>query len=64
MEEQKRFKKKSLNGDDYKGAEKGAKAVRGFFSTFVVIALVVINKDKLKTLRSGAMDIAKKIVEN
>ena len=31
MEEQKKFQKKSLNSDDYKGAEQGAKAVKGVF---------------------------------
>ena len=29
MEEQKKFQKKLLNSDDYKGAEQGAKAVKG-----------------------------------
>lgn len=63
MEEQKRFQKKSLNSDDYKGAEKGAKAVKGFFGSLGAIVLVVVNKDNLKALGSGALDIAKKVVK-
>ena len=45
MEEQKKFQKKSLNSDDYKGTEKGAKAVKGFFGSLGAIVLVVVNKD-------------------
>ena len=63
MEEQKKFQKKFLNSDDYKGAEKGAKAVR-FFGILGAIVLVAVNKDNLKALGSGAQDITKKIVKN
>ena len=63
MEEQKKFQKKSLNSDDYKGTEKGAKAVKGFFGSLGAIVLVVVNKNNLKALGSGVLDIAKKVVK-
>lgn len=64
MEEQKKFQKKSLNSDDYKGTEKGAKAVKGFFGILGAIVLIAVNKDNLKALESEAQDITKKIVKN
>ena len=63
MEEQKKFQKKFLNSDDYKGAEKGAKAVKRLFVFLGAIVLVAANKDNLKAFVSGAQDIAKKIVK-
>lgn len=39
MEEQKKFQKKSLNSDDYKGAEQGAKAVKGVFGSLGALVL-------------------------
>lgn len=48
MEEQKKFKKKSLNRNDYKGAEKGAKVMKGLLGVFGAIAFWAINKDKPK----------------
>lgn len=50
MAEQKRFKKKALNKDDHKAAENGAKAVKGIVGVFVAVALVVLNKENLKTV--------------
>ena len=61
MEEQKKFQKKSLNSDDYKGAEQGAKAVKGVF--LGALGLVVRNKDKIKAIVTGALDIAKKAIK-
>ena len=62
MEEQKKFQKKSLNSDDYKGAEQGAKAVKGVFGLGALV-LVVLNKDNIKAIRTGALDIAKKAIK-
>lgn len=64
MEEQKKFQKKSLNSDDYKGAEQGAKAVKGVFGSLVgALVLVVLNKDNIKAIGTGALDIAKKAIK-
>lgn len=62
MENQKRFQKKSLNSEDYKGTEQGAKAVKGLFGGLGAVALLHYNKDNLKALGSGVIDIAKEIV--
>lgn len=53
MVEQKRFKKKTLNKDDHKAAENGAKAVKGIVGALGEVALVVFNKDNLKTVGRG-----------
>lgn len=63
MEEQKKFQKRSLNSDDYKGAEQGAKAVKGVLGSLVALALVVLNKDNIKAIRTGALDIVKKAIK-
>ena len=62
MEEQKKFQKKSLNSDDYKGAEQGAKAVKGVFGLGALV-LVVLNKDNIKAIGTWALDIAKKAIK-
>jgi stage V sporulation protein SpoVS len=63
MEEQKKFQKKLLNSDDYKGAEQGAKAVKGVFGSLGALVLVVLNKDNIKAIGTGALDIAKKAIK-
>lgn len=63
MENQKRFQKKSLNSNDYRAAEQGAKTVKRIFGTLGALFLVIANKDKLKALGAGAKDIAEKIVK-
>ncbi len=63
MEEQKRFQKKSLNSDDYKGAEQGAKAVKGVFGSLAALALVVLNKDNIQAIGTNALDIARKAIK-
>ena len=62
MAEQKRFKKKALNKDDYKAAENGAKAVKGIASALGAVALVVF-KDNLKTVGKGIADVGKAIIK-
>ena len=63
MAEQKRFKKKTLNKDDHKAAENGAKAVKGLAGALGAVALVVFNKDNLKTVCKGIADAGKAIVK-
>ena len=63
MEEQKKFQKKSLNSDDYKGAEQGTKAVKGVFGSLGALVLVVLNKDNIKAIGTGTLDIAKKTIK-
>lgn len=63
MEKQRKFQKKSLNSDDYKGAEQGAKALKGVLGSLGALALVVLNKDNIKTIGTGALDIAKKAIK-
>lgn len=62
MEEQKKFQKKSLNSDDYKGAEQGAKAVKGVFGSLGVLTLVR-NMDNIKTIGAGVLDKFKKAIK-
>lgn len=52
MEEQKKFQKKSLNGDDYKGTEQGAKAVKGVIGSLAYHILLVYRAEALFTERS------------
>lgn len=52
MDKQKRFKKQELNSDADKGMEQGAKALKGGLGLAAAIALVVKNKDNLKSLGS------------
>lgn len=63
MVEQKRFKKKALNKDDHKAAENGAKAVKGIAGAIGAVALVVFNKDNLKTVGKGITDVGKAIIK-
>ena len=63
MAEQKRFKKKALNKDDHKAAENSAKAVKGIASALGAVALVVFNKDNLKTVGKGIADVGKAIIK-
>ena len=63
MEEQKKFQKKSLNSDDHKGAEQGAKAVKGVFGSLAALALVVLNKDNIQAIGTNALDIARKAIK-
>lgn len=62
MGEQKKFQKKSLNSNDYKGAERGAKVVKGVFGGLGVLALV-LNKDNIKVIGTEVLDIAKKAIK-
>ena len=63
MEKQRKFQKKSLNSDDYKGAEQGAKALKGVLGSLGALALVVLNKDNIKAIGTEALDIAKKAIK-
>lgn len=63
MEEQKKFQKKLLNSDDYKGTEQGAKAAKGVFGSLAALALVVLNKDHIMAVGTEALDIAKKAIK-
>ena len=63
MVEQKRFKKIALNKDDHKAAENSAKAVKGIAGALGAVALVVFNKDNLKTVGKGIADVGKAIIK-
>ena len=63
MAEQKRFKKRVLNKDDHKATENGAKVVKGIDGVFGAVALVVLNKDNLKTVGKGIVDAGKAIMK-
>ncbi|MGM9603039.1 MAG: hypothetical protein ACI3W5_15820 [Faecousia sp.] len=62
MDKQKRFKKQKLNSDNDRAMEQGAKALKGSVGALLSLALVVANKDNLKALGKGAVNIAKKVV--
>ena len=59
MDEQNRFKKYYLDGEDYKSKETGAKAVKGGLAAIGVAGLIIKNKDNLKTLGKSLLNIAK-----
>lgn len=63
MDKQKRFKKQELNSDADKGMEQGAKALKGGLGLAAAIALVVKNKDNLKSLGKNAVRIAKTVLK-
>lgn len=63
MAEQKRFKKRVLNKGDHKATENGAKVVKGIAGVFGAVALVVLNKDNLKTVGKGIVDAGKAIMK-
>ncbi len=63
MAEQKRFKKKALDKDDHKATENGAKAVKGVGGLLLAAAVVVFNKDNLKTVGKGIADVGKAIIK-
>lgn len=63
MNETNRFQKKTLNKDDHKGMENGAKAIKGIVGAIGAVGLVVFNKDNLKTLGKGAVSIAAKVIK-
>ena len=58
--DKKRFQKVNLNKDDNKGIENGAKAVKGVGAALGALALIVFNKDNLKTFGKGIAKIASK----
>lgn len=62
MENQKKFQKKTLNSNDYKAIEQGAKTVKNAFGGLSALFLIIANKDKLKALGAGAIDMAKKVI--
>lgn len=62
MENQKKFQKKTLNSNDYKAIEQGAKTVKNAFGGLGTLFLIIANKDKLKALGAGARDMAKKVI--
>ena len=63
MDKKKRFKKKKLNSDDYKGIEQGAKATKGVIGAIGAVGLLIVNKDNIKTLGKGAVNLAKIIIK-
>ena len=63
MGEQRKFQKKSLNNNDYKGIEQEAKVVKGVFGSLGALALVVLNKDNIKAIGTEVLDIAKKAIK-
>lgn len=63
MDEKKRFQKKNLNKDDHKGMKNAAKAVKGGAAGLGALALIVFNKENLKTLGKGALNIATKVLK-
>ena len=63
MDKQKRFKKQELKSEDYKGMELGAKALNGGLGLLGSLALIVKNKDNLKTLGKSAIKLAGKVTK-
>lgn len=63
MENQKRFQKKPLNRDDYKGMERVARALKHLGGFTLAVTLIVKNKGNLKKLGSQAVDIASKVIK-
>ena len=63
MDKQKRFKKQELKNDDYKGMEQGAKALKGGLGLIGSIALVIKNKDNLKTLGKNTLKLVGKVIK-
>lgn len=63
MGKQKRFKKQELKSDDYKGMEQGAKAVKGGLGLAAAVALVIKNKDNLKSLGKSAIKLASRFIK-
>lgn len=62
MNKQKRFKKQNVNGNADKRMEQGAKALKGGLGLAAAIAIVVKNKNNLKTLGKSAGKIALKLI--
>lgn len=63
MDKQKRFKKQELKSEDYRGMEQGAKVLKGGIGLAASIALLVKNKDNLKTLGKSALKLAGKVIK-
>lgn len=64
MNERNRFQRKTLNKDDHKGMENGAKAIKGILAAISAVGLVVFNKNNLKTVGKGAVSIAAKAIKS
>ncbi len=62
MARQNEFQKKTLNSDDRKEMEIGAKAAKGFLATLGVAVLAFVNKDNLATFGKSAVNLAKSII--
>lgn len=63
MGKQKRFKKQELKSDDYKGMERGAKAVKGGLGLAAAAALVFKNRENVKTLGNSALKLASRFIK-
>lgn len=63
MEKQKRFQKKTLNSDDHKNMERGAKALKRSSGIAVAAVLFIKNKDNLKKLGGQVVDVAAKVIK-
>lgn len=64
MEAQKKFQKKSLNRDDYKGAERGTKAIKVALASICALALGVKNKDNIKDISVEVFNVVKGATKN
>lgn len=62
MDEKKRFQKKTLNKEDHKGMENGAKIVKSVAVALLAGGgLAVFNKDNIKTAVKAASSMIKKL---
>lgn len=62
MNKQKRFKKQTVNSKADKRMEQGAKALKGGLGLAAACAIIVKNKNNLKTLGKGVGKIALKLI--
>ena len=61
MDTKKHFQKQTLNRNDNKIIVNGAKAVKGLFSAVGAAALIVLNKDNIKTIVKGVGSVVRTI---
>lgn len=61
MEEKKRFKKQTLNEEDHRGIENGARVVKHVFSSTIGAVAVYRNREKLIALAQTAVNGLKKL---
>lgn len=63
MGKQKRFQKQTLNSEEDKAMENGAKKLKRVLGFAAPLALAVANKDKLKAIGKGAVNLSKQVLK-